>query len=71
MENVRRSTNRFVTIDAQDSEITYDSTWRDSTLNGEPVKSTISPYGNSTATYTFNGMLSVPLLPHKALFPDS
>ncbi len=63
MRNARRSSNRFVSIDAQDSEILYDSTWKDSKISTEPVKSTLSPHGNSTATYTFHGMLPVSLLP--------
>ncbi|OJT02162.1 hypothetical protein TRAPUB_7277 [Trametes pubescens] len=56
MRNARRSSNRFVSIDAQDSEILYDSTWKDSKISTEPVKSTLSPHGNSTATYTFHGI---------------
>ncbi|KAL1946126.1 hypothetical protein VTO73DRAFT_15253 [Trametes versicolor] len=56
MGNTRRSANRFVSIDAQDSEIVYDNTWTNGKMGTEPVKTTLSPHGNSTASYTFNGI---------------
>ncbi|KAH9849485.1 hypothetical protein C2E23DRAFT_888199 [Lenzites betulinus] len=52
----KRGGSRFVSIYAQDGDIQYDSTWSGSNVSDEPVMNTVSPHGNSTATYSFHGI---------------
>ncbi|OJT02161.1 hypothetical protein TRAPUB_7276 [Trametes pubescens] len=59
MKNARRSSNRFVAIDAQDPEIVYEGAWQDATVDqdeGSSAKSTVSPDGSATASYIFHGI---------------